>query len=70
MEGLHRQLVDAAMSATRNVVELQNGERKAFMEHIKSSYSENVQLLMKWQHLIQLLTHERAVWFFKDSYPM
>lgn len=70
MEQLHRSLVDGAMTATRSVVETQNSERKVFMEHIKSTFNENVQLKMKWQHVIQLLTHERAVWFFPDSYPM
>lgn len=70
MEQLHRILVDGAMTATRSVVEAQNSERKVFMEHIKSTFNENVQLRLKWQHLIQLLTHERAVWFFSESYPM
>lgn len=70
MEHLHRTLVDGAMTATRSVVEAQNSERKVFMEHIKSTLNENVQLRMKWLHLIQLLTHERAVWFFPESYPM
>lgn len=70
MEQLHCSLVDGAMTATRSVVEAQNSERKVFMEHIKSTFNENVQLRMKWQHLIQLLTHERAVWFFPESYPV
>ncbi|KAK3927653.1 Lysosomal-trafficking regulator [Frankliniella fusca] len=70
MEQLHCALVDGAMTATRSVVEAQNSERKVFMEHLKSTLNENVQLRMKWLHLIQLLTHERAVWFFPESYPM
>ncbi|XP_034250095.1 lysosomal-trafficking regulator isoform X2 [Thrips palmi] len=70
MEHLHRTLVDGAMTATRSVVEAQNSERKVFMEHIKGTFNENVQLRLKWQQLIQLLTHERAVWFFPESYPM
>ena len=70
MEHVHHALVDGAMSATRCVVEAQNSERKVFMEHIKSTFNENVQLRIKWQHIIQLLTHERAVWFFSDSYPV
>lgn len=70
MEHLQCSLVEGAMTATRSVVEAQNSERKVFMEHIKSSFNESVQLRMKWQHLIQLLTHERAVWFFPESYPV
>jgi hypothetical protein len=62
-------VTEAAMSITRSVVEAQNSERKAFMEHIKQAYSENVQICIKWHKIIQQLSHERAVWFFPDSYP-
>lgn len=62
-------VAEAAMSITRTVVDAQNGERKVFMEHIKQAYSENVQICIKWHKIIQHLSHERAVWFFPDSYP-
>ncbi|XP_069691772.1 lysosomal-trafficking regulator isoform X2 [Periplaneta americana] len=68
-EGLMKNVAEAAMSITRTVVDAQNSERKVFMEHIKQAYSENVQIRIKWQKVIQQLTHERAVWFFPDSYP-
>ncbi|GLH06434.1 Neurobeachin [Gryllus bimaculatus] len=68
-EGLMKTVAEAAMSITRLVVEAQNSERKVFMEHIKLAYSENVQIRIKWQKIVQQLTHERAVWFFSESYP-
>jgi len=68
-EGLMKTVAEAAMSITRTVVDAQNSERKVFMEHMKQSYSENVQIRIKWQKIIQQLSHERAVWFFPDSYP-
>ncbi|GFG30500.1 hypothetical protein Cfor_08123, partial [Coptotermes formosanus] len=68
-EGLMKTVAEAAMSITRTVVDAQNSERKVFMEHMKQSYSENVQIRIKWQKIIQQLSHERAVWFFPGSYP-
>ena len=68
-EGHMKTIAEAAMNITRTVVDAQNSERKVFMEHMKQSYSENVQIRIKWQKIIQQLSHERAVWFFPDSYP-
>ncbi|XP_068085277.1 lysosomal-trafficking regulator [Anabrus simplex] len=67
-EGLMKAIAESAMNITRTVVEAQNSERKVFMEHIKMAYSENVQIRIKWQKILQQLTHERAVWFFPESY--
>nr|CAD7400993.1 unnamed protein product [Timema cristinae] len=69
LEVLMKTVAECAMSITRTVVEAQNSERKVFMEHIKATYSENVHIRVKWQKIIQQLTHERAVWFFPESYP-
>ncbi|XP_063221149.1 lysosomal-trafficking regulator isoform X2 [Bacillus rossius redtenbacheri] len=68
-ESLMKAVADCAMAITRTVVEAQNSERKVFMEHIKAKYSEDVHVRVKWQKIIQQLTHERAVWFFPQSYP-
>lgn len=68
-ESLAKSVAEAAMLATRAAVEAQNGERKAFMEHIKAAHSESVQLRAQWHRIVQQFTHERAVWFFPDSYP-
>lgn len=57
------------MSMTKTVVEAQNSERKSLMEYMKLRYSENIQLIGKWGHLVKQLTHEKAIWFFEKSYP-
>ncbi|KAF4522717.1 hypothetical protein B566_EDAN012734, partial [Ephemera danica] len=68
-ELLAKSVAEAAMLTTRAAVEAQNGERKAFIEHIKAAHSETVQLRAKWHRIVQQLTHERAPWFFSESYP-
>ena len=69
-DALIKGMGEEAMSMTRTVVDAQNSERKSLMEQIKLRYSENIQMAGKWNHLISQLTHEKAVWFFKKSYPM
>ena len=69
LEDLAKLVAESAMVATRAAVEAQNAERKAFMEHIKAATSESVQLRATWHRIVQQLTHEKAVWYFPDSYP-
>ncbi|KAG8236416.1 hypothetical protein J437_LFUL012837 [Ladona fulva] len=68
-EGLAKNITECALDVTRAVVDTQNLERKTFMEHIKLMYSMEVHVKIRWQQIIQQFTHERAVWFFPDSYP-
>lgn len=65
-----KQLIESAMSITVSIVEEQNRERKILIENLKNSKAMKAQTLSKWRKLIKLLTHERAPWHFKDSYPM
>ncbi|CAB3359283.1 Hypothetical predicted protein [Cloeon dipterum] len=69
LEELAKSVTESAMVATRAAVEAQNAERKAFMEHIKASTIERVQLRVHWHSIVQQMTHEKAVWFFSASYP-
>ncbi|XP_048259527.1 lysosomal-trafficking regulator-like isoform X2 [Haliotis rufescens] len=66
----HMKLVsDQAMTVTQTVTQLQNNQRKVLVDHIKKSMTEQIQLKKAWQELVQILTHERAVWYHPASYP-
>ncbi|XP_061930479.1 lysosomal-trafficking regulator isoform X1 [Apis cerana] len=66
---LAKQLTESAMAITRTVVEEQNRERKVLMERLKHSRAMEAQAIAKWRDLARRLTHERAPWFFSNSYP-
>ncbi|XP_043802413.1 lysosomal-trafficking regulator isoform X3 [Apis laboriosa] len=66
---LAKQLTESAMAITRTVVEEQNRERKVLMERLKHSRTMEAQAIAKWRDLARRLTHERAPWFFSNSYP-
>lgn len=64
-----KHLVESAMLITTCIVEEQNRERKIFIENLKRSKSMKAHAMTRWKELIKHLTHERAPWHFKDSYP-
>ncbi|OWF37617.1 Lysosomal-trafficking regulator [Mizuhopecten yessoensis] len=66
---LYSQLSTLAMDITQTVTRLQTTERNKFVEHIKRSMTEHIQVKKSWQNIVQNLTHERAVWYCADSYP-
>lgn len=62
---LHRQdkmyssLSSLAMEMTQRVTQLQGQERAKFVEHIKKTMTEKIQIKKSWQQVVQNLTHER-----------
>ena len=58
-----------AMNITQDVINLQNYERKKFLEHLRVAQSVDLQTKHLWHQLISQLTHEYAVWFEPLSYP-
>ncbi|XP_063549090.1 lysosomal-trafficking regulator [Cydia strobilella] len=69
-ESLAARLTESAMAATRAVVDVQNGERKAFMEVLRRSQSSGAVATRCWQQLADHLTHEQALWHEPESYPV
>ncbi len=61
MDGTAKKIVVSAMEATQHVNNMQNNERKKFLEHIKKGMSARLQVKKAWQQLIEQLTHERWV---------
>ncbi|XP_057327101.1 lysosomal-trafficking regulator [Microplitis mediator] len=66
---LAKQLTESAMIITRSVIEEQNHERKALMEKFKHTRGLEAQSMARWRDLTKRLTHERAPWYFPESYP-
>ncbi|KAK3092886.1 hypothetical protein FSP39_008387 [Pinctada imbricata] len=66
---LCQHLSSQAMDMTQTVTRLQALERNKFVEHIKRSMTEKIQVKKMWQLIVQNLTHDRAVWYDPDSYP-
>lgn len=69
MESTVKGVIEAGMIVTKAVVEAQNAERKTLMEQIKMTFSDCIHAQLQWKSLVKLLTHERAIWHFPNSYP-
>lgn len=67
MEGVSQSCIESAMKITRNVVELQNMERRLLMNHMRTEDEKEV--VMKWNSIIQTMTHEEAPWYSSKLYP-
>lgn len=67
-EPLVTQCVDSAMKITRDVVEIQNMERRILMNDMRT-YDESG-LSREWNTIIERMTHEGAPWWSEDKYPM
>ncbi|CAH2107922.1 unnamed protein product [Euphydryas editha] len=68
-EAQARATTEAAMGATRRVVEAQNAERKAFLERLRREDARSAAAAARWQALIDAHTHERGVWHDPRAQP-
>ncbi|XP_041987707.1 lysosomal-trafficking regulator isoform X2 [Aricia agestis] len=68
-EAQARALAEAAMAATRLVVDTQNAERKAFLEQLKASSAASATAAARWQRIVNAHTHERGVWYDEHAAP-
>lgn len=59
-EALCGRLAEGAMSVTRQVVEAQNGERKAFMQHLRRQHAARNRAATRWQRLVLDHTHDKG----------
>ncbi|XP_072938905.1 lysosomal-trafficking regulator [Epargyreus clarus] len=60
---------EAAMAATRRVVETQNAERKAFLEHLRAALARHAAAAQRAARRLAAHTHERAVWWSPRGQP-
>ena len=59
-DGLASKVTESAMSVTRGVVDAQNSQRKAFMEHLRRAHASHAAAQQAWQRLIDTYTHEQG----------
>lgn len=57
------------MSITTVVSEEQNSQRKYVLEKTKESYRNIIQAAIRWKSIINQMSHEKAPWYFPESYP-
>ncbi|XP_060803751.1 lysosomal-trafficking regulator [Amyelois transitella] len=68
-DALAAKLTESAMSVTRRVVELQNSQRKIFMEHLRRAHAQRSTAAQRWHRAVDDYTHERGVFYEPHSYP-
>ncbi|CAL1269910.1 unnamed protein product [Larinioides sclopetarius] len=68
-ENLAKEVSNEALSVTQKVFEIQNNERKSFMEELKAKYYEETSGRITWHKLVEQMTHEKAVWHIPEFYP-
>lgn len=59
-DALASKVTESAMGVTRGVVDAQNGQRKAFMEHLRRAHATAACAARTWQRLVDSYTHERG----------
>ncbi|CAG2104964.1 unnamed protein product [Medioppia subpectinata] len=69
MKKLSHKVIETAICVTRSVVEAQNLERKQYIYSLKKDQTKNFELKKSWKWLTDQLTHEKAIWYFANSYP-
>jgi len=67
LEPLVQSCIDNAMRMTRDVIDIQNKERRRLMNHLKRC--QEIDFYREWYELIQRMTHEDAPWYNEELYP-
>ncbi|CAG4966953.1 unnamed protein product [Colias eurytheme] len=67
---LASRVCETAMAATRRVVDAQNAERKAFLDHLRDTHARMARAHTRWARTIDAHTHERGVWHRARGYPL
>lgn len=57
------------MTVTTIMAEEQNSQRKYVLEKTKENYKNSIQATIRWKSIINQMSHEKAPWFFPESYP-
>ena len=65
---LLRQMTEMAARWTRQAVDLQHGARRSFFDRIRRDHGFRVQSAESWMQLVQQMSHQRAAWYFANSY--
>lgn len=66
-EPLSQTIIDGAMRMTREVIDLQNRERRQLMTQLKKT--QEIDFYHEWHELIHRMTHEGGPWYNAKLYP-
>lgn len=66
-ETLVQTCIDHAMRMTREVIDMQNKERRKLMNQLKRA--QEMDFYHEWRELIQRMVHENAPWFKEELFP-
>lgn len=62
-------ICNSAMEITTIVSDEQNSQRKLVLEKTKQNYRNIIQATIQWKSIINQMSHEKAPWYFPESYP-
>lgn len=66
-ETLVQVTIDGAMKMTRDVIDMQNRERRQLMNYLKRT--QEIDYFREWKEVIQRMTQENAPWYNSELYP-
>lgn len=64
-----KSICDCASSLTTCISEEQNMQRKQLLEKTKENFRNTIQATLRWKSIINQMSHEKAPWYFPESYP-
>lgn len=62
-------ICNSAMTVTAALSEEQNSQRKQVLEKTKENFRNIIQATIRWKSIINQMSHEKAPWYFPESYP-
>ncbi|XP_060836143.1 lysosomal-trafficking regulator isoform X2 [Rhopalosiphum padi] len=62
-------ICNSAIAITSIVSDEQNSHRKLVLEKTKQNYRNTIQATIRWKSIINQMSHEKAPWYFPESYP-
>ncbi|XP_050540589.1 lysosomal-trafficking regulator isoform X2 [Daktulosphaira vitifoliae] len=68
-DNIVKSVCDSASSLTTCISEEQNIQRKQLLEKTKENFRNTIQATLRWKSIINQMSHEKAPWYFPESYP-
>lgn len=62
-------ICNSAVTVTATLSEEQNSHRKCVLEKTKENFRNIIQATIRWRSIINQMSHEKAPWYFPESYP-
>lgn len=69
MDSTIKLICNSAITMTATLSEEQNSQRKRVLEKTKENFRNIIQATIRWRSIINQMSHEKAPWYFPESYP-